>query len=92
MGGLLLFELAMPRMGGDHTIIRLKFYKLAVWLLLPIPMYGACWWMFDLAIRPYPSVFAFSSYISLDFSFSGILTAALAIKQQRLQRRMAEKK
>ena len=84
--GVMLFELAVPRMGGDHTIIRLKFYKLAVWLLMPIPMYGASWWMFDFAVRPYPSVFAFSSYISLDFSFSGVLTAVLAVKQQRLQR------
>lgn len=89
--GVMLFELAVPRMGENRTIIRLKFYKMAVWLLMPIPMYGACWWMFDFAIRPYPSVFAFSSYISLDFSCSGVLTAVLAIKQQQLRQRTRKK-
>ena len=91
VSSVMLFELAVPRMGENRTIIRLKFYKLAVWLLMPIPMYGACWWVFDFAIRPYPSVFAFSSYISLDFSCSGVLTAVLAIKQQQLQQRARKK-
>ena len=91
VSSVMLFELAVPRMGENRTIIRLKFYKLAVWLLMPIPMYGACWWVFDFAIRPYPSVFAFSSYISLDFSCSGVLTAVLAVKQQQLQQRARKK-
>lgn len=89
--GIVLFELAVPRMGGSHTIIRLNFYKAAVWLLTPIPMYGLCWWVFCHAIRPYPSVLDLSTYISLDFSFSGILTAILAVKQQRLQRQTQQK-
>ena len=89
--GVMLFELAVPRMGENRTIARLKFYKLAVWLLTPIPMYGVCWWIFDFAIRPYPSVFALSSYICLDLSCSGVLTAFLAIKQQQLQQRTRKK-
>lgn len=38
LGGILLFELAAPRMREDSTTARLHFYSIACWLVLPIPV------------------------------------------------------
>lgn len=56
VGGVLLFELAVPRMGEGRKAARLGFYMIANWLVLPIPTAGLCWWIFCYAVRPYPSV------------------------------------
>jgi len=89
--GVMLFELAAPRMGGGRKAARLTFYMAANWLLTPIPMYGLCWWVFCYAVRPYPSVLYLSTYIFLDVSFSAIMTTALAVNRRRLRRQTRQK-
>lgn len=90
ISGVALFELEVPRMAGNHTIIRLIFYKAAVWFLMPVPMYGLCWLIFVHAVRPYPSVLELATYISCYSAFSGTLTAALTVKQLWLQRKIKQ--
>ena len=38
LGGILIFELAVPRMGNLKTMARLRFYAIASWLVLFIPL------------------------------------------------------
>lgn len=38
LGGILLFELAAPRMGERQHAARLGFYAVACWLVLPVPI------------------------------------------------------
>ncbi|MDE6261305.1 MAG: hypothetical protein K2M42_10665 [Oscillospiraceae bacterium] len=75
--GLLLFELAVPRMGSDHKTARLTFYIAANWLVLPIPTAGLCWWIFDYAVRPYHSLLTWAVFLSCDLMFSAAVTAVL---------------
>ncbi len=38
LGGILVFELAVPRMGGHKAMARIRFYAIACWLVLFIPL------------------------------------------------------
>lgn len=86
VGGVLLFELAVPRMGEGRKAARLGFYMIANWLVLPIPTAGLCWWIFCYAVRPYPSVLTWTVYLSFDLLMSGILTAVLAVFRHKLRK------
>ena len=82
--GVVLFELAIPRMGGNRKRARLTFYMAACWLVLPIPTAGLCWWTFDFAVRPYHSVLTWTVFLSCDILFSTAVTAALFVLRRRL--------
>lgn len=86
VGGLLLFELAAPRMGEGGRAARLGFYMIANWLVLPIPAAGLCWWIFDYAVRPYPSVLTWTVYLSFDLLLCGGLTAVLAVFRHKMRK------
>lgn len=86
VGGVLLFELAVPRMGEGRKAARLGFYMIANWLVLPIPTAGLCWWIFCYAVRPYPSVLTWTVYLSFDLLMSGILTAVLVVFRHKLRK------
>lgn len=45
--GVVLFELAVPRMGGGKKAARLSFYAAAVWLVLPILVFLTFSWVLD---------------------------------------------
>lgn len=38
LGGILIFELAVPHMGGHKAMARMEFYAIACWLVLFIPL------------------------------------------------------
>ena len=73
--GIVLFELAVPRMGGDHRIARLTFYMIANWLVLPIPTAELCWW--SLAYARHHSLPTWDVFIPCDLAFSTAVTAIL---------------
>ena len=75
--GMVLFELAVPRMGGNHRIARLTFYMAANWLVLPIPTAELCWWTFDYPVRPYDSLLTWDVFLPCDLMFSTAVTAIL---------------
>lgn len=85
ISGMVLFELAVPRMGEGRGAARLGFYMIANWLVLPIPTAGLCWWTFVFAVRPYPSVLTWTVYLLFDLLLSGILTAVLAVLRHKLR-------
>ena len=87
VSSVMLFELAVPRMGGSRKIARLTFYMVANWLLMPIPMAGLCWWIFDYAVRPYHSLLTWAVFLSCDLMFSGAVTAVLAWLRWRSTRK-----
>lgn len=84
--GVLLFELAAPRMDGGGKTARLTFYMAANWLLVPIPAAVLCSWGLRIYVRPFSSLLAWSAVLLCDLLLSGALTAALA----RLRRRQAQ--
>ncbi len=45
--GVMMFELATPRMGDGRNIARLNFYRIACWLVLPVPEILIFGWIFD---------------------------------------------
>lgn len=69
--GLVVFELAAPRMGPGRTAARLRFYLAANWLLAPIP---AIWLpcAAGLTVRWHVLLF-------WDLLFSGAVTVILAV-------------
>ena len=83
VGGLLLFELAVPRMGSRRKTAHFTFYMVANWLLLPIPMAGLCWWIFGFAVRPYPYLLTWAVFLSCDILFSVAATVVLAVLRWR---------
>ena len=85
LGGILVFELAAPRMGERGRAVRLGFYMIANWLVLPIPAAGVCWWIFHYAVRPYP-LLALAVYLSFDLLLCGGLTAALAVLRHKMRK------
>ena len=87
VSSVMLFELAVPRMGSSRKIARLTFYMVANWLLMPIPMAGLCWWTFDYAVRPYHSLLTWAVFLSCDLMFSGAVTAVLAWLRWRSTRK-----
>ena len=73
--GIVLFELAVPRMGGNHKTARLTFYMAANWLVLPIPTAELCWWGYNYALHY--SLPTWDVFIPCDLAFSTAVTAIL---------------
>ena len=86
--GLALFELATPRMGSGRNIARLNFYRIACWLVLPVPQILIFGWIFDdlLSVHISPIVallYYYAAYLLAGAFVMVILTV--------LRRRMADK-
>ena len=73
--GIVLFELAVPRMGGERKTARLTFYMAANWLVLPIPTAELCWWGYNYALHY--SLPTWDVFIPCDLAFSTAVTAIL---------------
>ncbi len=75
--GVVLFELAVPRMGDWRNTARLSFYAIACWLVLPIPVLLALNWGFGLGFwngTPLQGLFCyFAVYLLLSAAVTAIL-------------------
>lgn len=76
--GVVLFELAVPRMGGRRKIARLTFYMAANWLLMPIPVSWLCRWP-HLYVWAIPRLYWNVARLSCYFLLCAIITAVLAV-------------
>ena len=86
--GLALFELAAPRMGSGRNIARLNFYRIACWLVIPVPQFLIFGWIFDdlLGVHVSPIV-ALLYYYAAYLLAGAFVTVILTV----LRRRMADK-
>ena len=75
--GVVLFELAVSRMGDWRNTARLSFYAIACWLVLPIPVLLALNWGFGLGFwngTPLQGLFCyFAVYLLLSAAVTAIL-------------------
>lgn len=82
--GLILFELAAPRMGGRQNAARLGFYASACWLVLPLFLFLVFSWVLDDLLGWHGAVlqsilYYFAAYILL----AAAMTAILLILRRR---------
>ena len=84
--GVVLFELAIPRMGDWRNTARLSFYAIACWLVLPIPVLMALNWGFNLVYwngMPLQGLICyFAVYLLLS---AAVTTALLIVRRHRAQ-------
>ena len=84
--GVVLFELAIPRMGDRRNAARLSFYAVACWLVLPIPILMVLNWGFDLGYwngTPLQGLICyFAVYLLLS---AAVTTALLVVRRHRAQ-------
>ena len=85
LGGILIFELAVPRMGGHKAMARLKFYAIASWLVLFIPLPLLVRGFLALSGWSYRPRHLFLFCVLLYVLLSGSVTVALFVvrRQQR---------
>ena len=82
--GLILFELAAPRMGGRQNAARLDFYASACWLVLPLLLFLVFSWVLDDLLGWHGAalqaiLYYFGAYILL----AAAMTAILLILRRR---------
>lgn len=77
--GVVLFELAIPRMGDWRNTARLSFYAVACWLVLPIPVLMALNWGFNLGYWNGTPLQGLICYFAMYLLLSAAVTAALLI-------------
>ena len=87
LSGVALFELAVPRMSGNRKTVRLTFYMIANWFLMPIPVSMLCWWL-DFYVSPIPPVYWDTVRLSCYLLLCALITVVLAV----LRRCLAAKK
>lgn len=81
--GCALYEMLALARCTPHQArpLRLAFYRLALWLLLPIPCFVIAYAAFGLYPRPYmawvPNALAFAIYLAAGFIVRSLLTRAL---------------
>lgn len=84
--GVVLFELAIPRMGDLRNTARLSFYAVACWLVFPVPVLLALNWGFDLGYwngTPLQGLICyFAVYLLLN---AAVTTALLIVRRYRAQ-------
>lgn len=83
LGGILVFELAAPRMGEGGRAARLGFYMIANWLVLPIPVAALCWWV-SRYVSNIPIHYWNAVILSSCLLLCVCVTAALAVFRRRL--------
>lgn len=83
--GLVLLELAVPRMGEREAAARWKFYMIACWLVSPVLILEVFWWGFWYGPLTWMGM---DSLVFYDLLLSGTVTVALFL----LRRRMTAKK
>ncbi len=83
--GMVLFELAVPRMGGGKKAARLSFYAAAAWLVLPIPIFAAFSLVLDGLLGWQGTVLRALTYYFTAYILSALaVTAALLLLRQRI--------
>lgn len=85
VGGLLLFELAAPRMGEGGRAARLDFYRIANWLVLPVPVWGLCRWV-SAHVPDISSVYWSAAGLCFYLLLCVFVTAVLAVLRHRLDK------
>lgn len=81
--GVVLFELAIPRMGDWRNTARLSFYAIACWLVLPIPVLLALSWGFELGSWKGTPLQGLVCYFAVYLLLSaGVTTALLLARRQ----------
>ena len=84
MLGLALFELATPRMGSGRNIARLNFYRIACWLVLPVPQVLIFGWIFDdLFGADISPMRALTCYFAAYLLLGAAITAVLSLLRRR---------
>ena len=83
LGGILLFELAAPRMGDGRNAARLSFYAIACWLVLFIPLPLLVGGFFALSGRPYRASHLFLFCVLFYVLICTAVTAALLTLRRR---------
>ena len=83
LGGILLFELAAPRMGDGRNAARLSFYAIACWLVLFIPLPLLVGGFFALSGRSYRSSHLFLFCVLFYVLICASVTAALLTLRRR---------
>lgn len=82
--GLVLFELAAPRMGNGRGEARLNFYAAACWLVLPLLLFLGFSLVLDDLIGWRPTVLrAISCYMSAYLLLAAAVTAVLLFLRRR---------
>ena len=79
LGGVLVFELAVPRMGGQKAMARLTFYAAASWLVVFIPLPLLVRGFLSLSGWSYRPRSLFLFCVLLYVLICGAVTAALAV-------------
>ena len=79
MLGVVLFELATPSMGSGRNIARLNFYRIACWLVLPVPQVLIFGWILDdlfgADISPMRALtYYFAAYLLLGAAVTAVLS------------------
>ena len=83
LGGILIFELAAPRIGNYKITARLNFYSIACWLVVPVITIWINWVGFWQGRSVWNSL---GEHIVLDLLISGLLCVALGVCRLRLAR------
>ena len=83
--GLALFELATPRMGSGRNIARLNFYRIACWLVIPVPQFLIFGWIFDDLLSVHVSPIVALLYYYAAYLLAGVfVTLILTILRRRI--------
>lgn len=83
LGGILLFELAAPRMNEDRVSARLNFYRIACWLVVPVLTVALNRWAFWLGRSVWWSA---EEHLVLELIISGTITAALTVFRHKMRK------
>jgi len=73
--GILLFELAAPRMGKGRGAARLKFYMIACWLVVPVLLMEVFWYGFWHGSMVWMGI---EELVLLSMLLGGVVTGVLA--------------
>ena len=80
LGGILIFELAAPRMGEGRPAARLNFYSIACWLLIPVLTIALNRWAFWQGRAVWWSL---EEHLVLDLLLGAVVTAVLLFLRRR---------
>lgn len=77
--GVILFELAIPRMGDWRNTARLSFYAAACWLVFPIPVLLGLNWGFNLGFWNGTPLQGLICYFAVYLLLSAVVSALLLL-------------
>lgn len=80
--GVVLFELAIPRMGDWRNTARLSFYAVACWLVFPVPVLLALNWGYNLGYWNGTPLQGLICYFAVYLLLSAAVTTSLLIMRR----------